>query len=363
MTTNKTYIIAEAGVNHNGDINLAKKLIEAAADAGADAVKFQTFKADLLVSPQAIKAEYQQKTTDASESQYEMLKKLELDKNAHEILIDHCRKFNIQFLSTPFDNESAELLSAVFDLPFIKIPSGEITNAPLLLKIAQTGKPVILSTGMSTLGEIEDALGVLAFGYLKECTPSLHAFRKVLFSDEGQVLLKKKVSLLHCTTEYPAPVAEVNLKAMDTLVNAFGLPVGFSDHTNGIAIALAAVARGASILEKHFTLNKSLPGPDHKASLEPTEFKEMVSSIRQIEKAIGTGHKLPSPSEIKNIAIARKSLVASCRIEIGERLSSEKITAKRPCNGISPMHFMDISEHKAHKSFEKDELITWKNLI
>lgn len=357
MIANQTYIIAEAGVNHNGDISLAKKLIEAAAEAGADAVKFQTFKADLLVSPQAAKAEYQQKTTDDGESQYKMLKKLELDKSAHEILINHCRKHDIQFLSTPFDHESAELLSTDFDLPFIKIPSGEITNAPLLLKIAQTGKPVILSTGMSTLGEIEEALGVLAFGYLDGDKPSTSAFRAAYFCDAGQIVLKARVSLLHCTTEYPAPVEEVNLKAMDTMRHAFGLPVGFSDHTAGIAISLAAVARGASILEKHFTLDRNLPGPDHKASLEPSELKEMVSSIRQIEKAIGTGHKLPSQSEIKNIAVARKSLVSGRRIEKGEALTVENLVTKRPGSGISPMRYWDYIGRNADKMIDRDEQI------
>jgi len=358
MKPNHTYIIAEAGVNHNGDIGLAKRLIEVAADSGADAVKFQTFKADLLVSRQAQKADYQQKTTDCAESQYEMIRKLELDTNAHEVLIAHCKKSGIEFLSTPFDHESVELLANHFDLPLVKIPSGEITNAPLLFKIAQTGKPVIISTGMSTMGDIEDALGVLALGYLNGNNPSIKTFRSAYYSDRGQAVLKDKVSLLHCTTEYPALFEEVNLKAMDTMRNAFGLPVGFSDHTSGIAAAIAAVARGAEIIEKHFTMDKNLPGPDHKASLEPAELKYMIASIRNIEKALGNGIKIPAPSELKNIAVARKSLVAACRIDKDEALSIDNLAAKRPGSGITPMQYWDNIGRKMHKTIEKDELIS-----
>ncbi|MEI7818137.1 MAG: N-acetylneuraminate synthase, partial [Desulfuromonadales bacterium] len=279
MHVHHTYIIAEAGVNHNGSLALAKKLVEVAADAGADAVKFQTFKADSLVSRLAPKAEYQSKATGADESQYEMIRKLELDEQAHEMLIEHCTVCGIQFLSTPFDLESVDLLAGRFDLSCIKIPSGDITNGPLLLKIAHTGKPVILSTGMSTLGEIEEALGVLAFGYLGVGEPSPAVFRLAYCSIQGQELLLEKVTLLHCTTEYPAPVEEVNLNTLDTLRSAFGLPVGYSDHTEGITVPIAAVARGAVIIEKHFTLDRTLPGPDHKASLEPTELKQMVTAI------------------------------------------------------------------------------------
>lgn len=357
MNRNQVYIIAEAGVNHNGDISLAKKLIEVAAAAGADAVKFQTFRADQLVCRAAPKAEYQIRTTDSQESQHDMICKLELDIAAHEELIAHCRECGIQFLSTPFDCESVDLLAVYFDLPIIKIPSGEITNAPLLLRIAQTGKPVILSTGMSTLEEVEDALAVLAFGYLNEEYPSTDAFKAIYHSEAGQAALKSKVSLLHCTTEYPAPYGEVNLRAMDTLRNAFGLPVGFSDHTTGITSSIAAVARDAVIIEKHFTLDRTLPGPDHKASLEPCELKEMVVAIRTVETVLGGSNKAPTPSELKNIIVARKSLVASRRIEKGEKLSAENLATKRPGDGVSPMLYWDRIGQRACKTIDIDEQI------
>lgn len=358
MNINHTYIIAEAGVNHNGSIDRAKQLIDVAAEAGADAVKFQTFRAERLVSKSAPKAEYQTKTTDVSESQFEMIKKLELDETAHRLLIEHCRKRGIQFLSTPFDLESIELLTKTFDLPILKLPSGEITNAPLLLKAAQTGKPVILSTGMSTLGEIESALGVLAFGYIDdEGKPSLEAFKRAFCSERGQRTLKEKVTLLHCTTEYPAAFNEANLKAMDTMRTAFSLPVGFSDHTQGIAIAVAAVARGAVVLEKHFTLDRNLPGPDHKASLEPHELKSMVEFIRQVEVSLGSELKLPAMSEMKNIQIARKSLVAAKAIRKGEMLNVENLGVKRPGTGISPLYYWDILGKYANKDYSQDEML------
>lgn len=358
MTSNHTYIIAEAGVNHNGSLALAKQLIDVAAEAGADAVKFQTFRAERLVSKSAPKAEYQTKTTDVSESQFEMIKKLELDETAHRLLIEHCRKRGIQFLSTPFDLESIDLLTNIFDLPILKLPSGEITNAPLLLKAAQTGKPVILSTGMSTLGEIESALGVLAFGYIEDAgSPSLEAFQKAFCSERGQRTLKEKVTLLHCTTEYPAPFNEVNLKAMDTMRNAFGLPVGFSDHTSGISIAVGAVARGAAAIEKHFTLDRNLPGPDHKASLEPHELKSMIELIRQVEISLGSGLKLPAMSELKNIQIARKSLVAAKAIRKGEMLTAGNIGVKRPGTGISPLFYWELLGKEANRDYSQDEML------
>lgn len=357
MQKHRTYIIAEAGVNHNGSLDMAKRLIEAAAEAGADAVKFQTFKADRLVSRSAPKADYQTRTTGTGESQYEMIRKLELDENAHQVLMAHCSACNIQFLSTPFDLESVELLAGRFDLPCIKIPSGDITNGPLLLKIARTGKPVILSTGMSTLGEIEEALGVLAFGYLGNNGPSRAAFRAAYRSAEGQAILKDKVTLLHCTTEYPAPVDEVNLKVMETMRTAFELPVGFSDHTEGIAIPIAAVALGAVVIEKHFTLDRTLPGPDHKASLEPAALKTMVQSIREVERALGTSVKIPTASELKNMAVARKSLVAACAVGAGEILSAENLTIKRPESGLSPMDYWDMLGRPAHKDYAADEPI------
>ncbi len=358
MQANRTYIIAEAGVNHNGSLDMAKQLVEVAAEAGADAVKFQTFKADALVSRSAPKAEYQTRTTDLSESQHEMIRKLELDEHAHETLIKHCQVCGIAFLSTPFDLESVDLLAKRFDLPYIKIPSGDITNAPFLLKIAQTGKPVILSTGMSTLGEIEDALGVLAFGYLGNREPSIAAFRAAYCSCEGQAILQDKVTLLHCTTEYPAPLEDVNLKVMDTLRSSFGLPVGYSDHTEGITVPIAAVARGAVVIEKHFTIDRTLPGPDHKASLEPTELKQMVSAIRVVEQALGSGRKHPAPSELKNMSVARKSLVAACTIAVGEAFTSENLAVKRPGNGLSPMQYWELLNRKAGRNFSKDEAIS-----
>jgi len=358
MQAHHTYIIAEAGVNHNGSLDMAKKLGEVAAEAGTDAVKFQTFKADKLVSRLAPKAEYQTKTTDADESQHEMIRKLELDEHSHEILIDYCKVCGIEFLSTPFDLESVDLLVGRFNLPIIKIPSGDITNAPLLLKIAQNEKPVILSTGMSTLGEVEDALGVLAFGYLGNGTPSIAAFRAAYCSAEGYTALREKVTLLHCTTEYPAPLEDVNLKVMDAISSVFGLPVGYSDHTEGIAVPIAAAARGAVVIEKHFTLDRALPGPDHKASLEPTELKQMVVAIRSIEQALGCGRKFPTPSELKNIDVARKSLVAACKIRAGELLTAENLTVKRPGSGLSPMRYWENIGTASQQVAEKDELIS-----
>ena len=358
MSAARSYIIAEAGVNHNGSIDMAKELIDVAAGAGADAVKFQTFRADRLVTGSAPKAAYQARTTDAAESQLEMIRKLELDEEAHRILIDHCRERGIQFLSTPFDLESVDLLAYNFDLPRLKLPSGEITNAPLLLKAAQTGKPLMLSTGMSTLGEIEAALGVLAFGYTRSGTaPSLAAFREAYCSASSQEALREKVVLLHCTTEYPAPFAEVNLLAMDALGAAFGLPVGYSDHTEGIAVTIAAAARGAVVIEKHFTLDRNLPGPDHRASLEPDELGRMVESIRQVEAALGSGLKLPAASELKNVPIARKSLVAAKEIKKGEIFTPENLGVKRPGSGMSPMRYWEFLGRPAGRDHRPDEVI------
>lgn len=354
----KSLIIAEAGVNHNGSIEMAKELIDVAAQAGANVVKFQTFKAEKIISRYAPKAEYQKKTTTENESQLEMIKKLELDENAHRILIAHCQSRRIEFLSTPFDFGSIDLLAHRLDLPRLKIPSGEITNGPYLLQIARTGKPVILSTGMSTLGEIETALGVLAFGYLNiNDQPSLKKIQNAYCSDAGQDILSKRVVLLHCTTEYPAPFDEVNLRAMVTMQVAFGLPVGLSDHTPGIAVPIAAVALGAAVIEKHFTIDKNLLGPDHKASLEPDELKAMVTAIRQVETALGNGRKVPSPSELRNRDIARKSLVASKPICIGDVFSQENIMPKRPGTGISPMHYWNLLERISDKDYSEDELI------
>ncbi len=315
----KTIIIAEAGVNHNGDINLAKKLIDAAAAAGADYVKFQTFKAEKIVSKQAQKAAYQEATTGKEESQYDMIKKLELDVEAHQILQNYCIQKQIKFLSTAFDLESVDLLKP-FDLDFFKIPSGEITNLPLLKKIAAQGKPVILSTGMATLGEIEDCLQLLL-----DCAVS-----------------REDITILHCNTEYPTPMQDVNLSAMNTIAAAFGVKVGYSDHTLGIEIPIAAVARGAVCIEKHFTLDKNMEGPDHRASLEPKELKAMVTAIRNIEKALGDGIKKPSASEAKNKIIARKSLHLATALPKGHQIKEDDLIALRPGDGISPMTIRTI---------------------
>jgi N-acetylneuraminate synthase len=357
MTGGRTYVIAEAGVNHNGSLEMACKLIDAAAEAGADAVKFQTFKAENLVSLSAPKAEYQKRTTAVEESQFDMIRKLELDEASHRHLIEHCNARSIQFLSTPFDFESVDLLARTFDLPFLKIPSGEITNGPLLLYITQTGKPVILSTGMSTLDEVEQALGVLAFGYLNEGTPSLTAFRDAFTSEAGQAALKSNVRLLHCTTEYPAPFEDVNLRAVDTLAETFGLPVGYSDHTTGINIPVAAVAKGAVIIEKHFTLDRDLPGPDHKASLEPDELKAMVMAIREVEIALGNGIKSPTASELQNLPVARKSLVVKAGIKAGDVFTSENLGAKRPGDGVSPMEYWNYLGQKSTRSYRADDKV------
>jgi N-acetylneuraminate synthase len=354
----KTFIIAEAGVNHNGSVDLARQMINVAADAGADAVKFQTFKAEKIISRSAPKALYQLLTTDARENQRDMVHKLELDHTAHQQLFAYCQEKAIEFMATPFDLESVSLLVQLGVLR-IKIASGEITNGPLLLKIARTGLPVIMSTGMATLGEIEASLGVLAFGYLGMARrPSLPGFQEAFGMPEGQEVLKSKVTLLHCTTEYPAPFVEVNLRAMDTMAAAFGLPVGYSDHAPGIAVALAAAARGATIIEKHFTLDKGLPGPDHKASIDPRELQGLVQCIRQVETALGSPLKVSSPSELKNREIVRKSLVAARSIRKGERFSEDNLTSKRPGNGISPLFYWDWLGKVAEKEYQPDEIIS-----
>jgi len=354
-----TFIIAEAGVNHNGDIELAKQLIDVAAEAGANAVKFQTFKAEKLVSLHAPKAAYQIETTDSSESQFDMIRKLELSRNDHHQLIQHAKLRNIQFLSTPFDVESLKFLSEELGLQTIKVPSGEITNAPFLLDIARFSKKIILSTGMCTLSEIEAALGVIAYGFMnpQSSVPSTKEFEFAYISERGQQILRENVTLLHCTTEYPAPFNEVNLRSIETMSAAFGLPVGYSDHTAGIHIALAAVALGAKVIEKHFTLDRSLPGPDHKASLEPHELMLMISNIREIELALGDGIKRPSMSELKNRSIARKSLVADKIIAAGETLTMDNLTCKRPGTGISPFDLWKMLGQVSTRCYEPDEIL------
>lgn len=356
------FIIAEVGVNHNGSLEMAKNLIDVAAEAGADAVKFQTFKTDQIVIPHAPKAQYQTYSGDVKESQYEMIKKLELRNESYLDLKKHCQKRQIQFLSTPFDLDSLEFLVNRLCLPIIKIASGEITNAPLLLKAAESGKKVILSTGMSTLGDIEEALGVLAFGYVKgkekKSSPSLDAFKNAYYSELGQILLFENVTLLHCTTEYPVPFEDTNLQVLKTLRQSFNLPVGFSDHTDGIAIPLAATALGAVVIEKHITLNRNLPGPDHRASIEPLELFQMVQGIRQVEKALGKPYKKPATSELKNQKVTRKSIVAAQDIGEGEVFTEKNITVKRPGEGLSPLYYWDLIGKTAPKAFLKNEVIT-----
>lgn len=361
MNTN-VFIIAEVGVNHNGSLEMAKKLIDIAGEAGVDAVKFQTFKSDQVMLPHTQKAAYQTKNTDIKETQYEMVKKLELNHQMHFILKEHCLRQHIQFLSTPFDLDSLDFLVDILHLPIIKMASGEITNAPLLLKAGGCGKKIILSTGMSTLGDIEEALGVLAFGYIEEkkknSIPSREAFKKAYYSELGQKFLYKNITLLHCTTEYPAPFKESNLRVLKTLRQCFGLPVGFSDHTLGIALSLAAVALGAIVIEKHITLDRNLPGPDHRASLEPRELFQMVRGIRQIEEALGNPYKKPVPSELKNQKVTRKSIVAARNIQKGELFTEENLTVKRPGEGLSPLQFWDVIGKIAPKSYLENEVIT-----
>lgn len=329
---NKVFIIAEAGVNHNGSIEIAKKLVDVAALAGADAVKFQTFKADKLVSKQAPKAVYQNETTEQSETQYEMLKKLELTEKMHVELIRYCKEKEIIFLSTPFDIDSINMLMEL-DVDIIKIPSGEITNLPYLRAVAKQKKQVILSTGMSNLQEVKNAVQIL----------------KQYGADD--------IKVLHCNTQYPTPIEDVNLKAMVKMGEELKLSYGYSDHTLGIEIPIAAVALGATIIEKHFTLDKTMEGPDHKASLEPKELVAMIQAIRNIEKALGDGVKRVTQSEINNVMIGRKSVVAACRIKKGDVYTEKNITVKRPGMGISPMEWDLIIGNIANRDYEEDEMI------
>ena len=329
-----TLIIAEAGVNHNGDMKIAHELIKKASEAGADIVKFQTFSAESLATKYASKADYQNQTTDKNQSQREMLKNLELKSDQHLELIEICKKFGVEFLSTGFDKKSIEFLNKL-SLKRFKIPSGEITNLPYLKQIGSFGKPIILSSGMANIGEIEAAINIL----------------------EKAGTFRKNISILHCTSEYPAPYSEVNLKAIETISKTFNVKVGYSDHTLGIEVPIAAVALGAVIIEKHLTLDKKLPGPDHKASLEPDAFKDMVRGIRIIEKSLGNGIKEPSLSEIPNKEIIRKSIVAAENIEKGEKFSEINLTTKRPATGISPMRWEEIIGKESNKSYKIDDLI------
>jgi N-acetylneuraminate synthase len=357
----RVLVIAEAGVNHNGSLERALAMIDAAAAAGADCVKFQTFQASELASSRAPKAAYQLANTDAAQSQVEMLSQLQLSPSDHEALQAHAAHRRVGFLSTPFDLPSLRLLTQRLGMQLLKVPSGEITNGPFLLEVARTGRDAIVSTGMSSLGEVETALAVLAFGYTEQsagCAPGGEAFSKAYASAAGHRALRQKVRLLHCTSEYPAPFAEVNLLAMDTLAAAFGLPVGLSDHTPGTHIALAAVARGACVIEKHFTLDRALPGPDHTASLEPPELALMVRNIRDVESALGEGIKHPTASEARNRAVARKHLVATRKITAGESFSRDNVGAKRAGAGLSPMEYWSVLGQSAARDFEPDEPIS-----
>lgn len=332
MKKDKVFIIAEAGDNHNGNYDFALQLVDKAVEAGADCVKFQTFITEKVISKNAEKAEYQKNNTGTSESQFEMVKKLELSFEQFRMIKKYCESKGIMFWSTPFDLDSVDFLQEL-DIPFWKIPSGEITNLPYLIKIAKTGKDIILSTGMCTLEEIRETIQIL--------------------QDNGA----GEITVLHCNTEYPTPFEDVNLNAMNTIAKEFNVTVGYSDHTSGIEVPIAAVAMGAKVIEKHFTLDKNMEGPDHKASLDPQELKDMVRSIRNIELALGDGIKQPSNSERKNIDIARKSIVASKDIKKGEVFSEENIYTKRPGNGISPMRWYDIIGIVATKDYKEDELI------
>ena len=337
-TDKRCIIIAEAGVNHNGELAMAKLLVKMAAEAGADYVKFQTFSADKLVTKIAKQAEYQKKNLRSGndDSQYNMLKKLELSRNDHYELIKSCQYYGINFLSTAFDNDNLLFLMKDLDLDYIKVPSGELTNYPYLKLAAQLKKPIILSTGMALLDEIVDSVNLLTrFGVSKE-----------------------QIYILHCTTEYPALISEVNLKAMDTIATATGCQVGYSDHTMGIDVSIAAAARGALVIEKHFTLDRSLPGPDHPASLEPDELKKMVIAIRNVQRAIGDGDKKPASNrELGNRNVARKSIVAAVRIACGEIFTEENLTTKRPGTGISPMRWEEVIGKKAKRDFAENDLI------
>lgn len=337
IINNRTFVISEAGVNHNGDVEIAKKLIDAAAEAKADAVKFQTFKAESMAAHNAEKAEYQKKATGCEGSQYEMLKKLELSLDDHIELYKHCQKKGIMFLSTPFDFESVDLLQEL-GVKMFKISSGDLTNMPLLKYIAKINKPIILSTGMADLGEIKEAVAWI--------------------QNEGN----SKIILLHCTTNYPAAYHSVNLRALATIKKVFGLPVGYSDHTEGIETGIAAVAMGACIVEKHFTLDKKMHGPDHKASLEPDELKEMIQYIRNVEKAMGSERKICTPDEVENKKTARKSIITTKRISKGETIDFSNIAVKRPGTGIAPKYFDDVIGFRALTDLEKDTPLDW-NLI
>jgi N-acetylneuraminate synthase len=352
------FIIAEAGVNHNGSVDTAKELIHAAAKCGVDAVKFQTFQATSLIARTAPKAAYQVASGPENEGQLEMVRALELPRTAWKELVAHCNAEGVRFLSTPFDAASLRLLVDDLQMPIVKIGSGEISNAPFLLDVARTQLPVILSTGMSTLGDVEEALGIFAWAWTGESgAPGRDSFMRARYTDEGQRSLRAGLTLLQCVTEYPTPFDAVNLRGMDTLRQAFGLPVGFSDHTLGWAVPLAAVARGATVIEKHFTLSQSMEGPDHRASLEPDQMRAMVEAIRQVEACLGSPVKGPSRVEWGNRGVARRGLVAARDLPAGHVIAPADITSKRPANGLAPMDYWDVVGRRLRTALSEESPI------
>jgi N-acetylneuraminate synthase len=356
MISSRTFVIAEAGVNHNGSLELAHRLVDVAAGAGADAVKFQTFRAERLAVKSAPKADYQKRETGAAESQLEMLKALELSPDAHRELQSHCERRGIEFMSSPFDEDSLELLVRL-GVRRLKLGSGELTNAPLLLAAARSGLPVIISTGMATIDEVEAALGVLAFGMTGREHPSREAFARAWADPAAAARVRERTIVLHCTTEYPAPMDQANVRAMVTLSRRFGVRAGFSDHTVGDEAALAAVTLGAVVIEKHFTLDRTLPGPDHKASLDPAGLAQLVERVRRVESALGDGAKQPMPAERANTPIARKSLVAARPITGGQPIAAEDVAIKRPGTGRSPFDYWDVVGRPARRDYATDEPI------
>ena len=362
MPTPHVTVIAEAGVNHDGSLDRALALVDAAAAAGADVVKFQTFSARRLATADAVMAEYQKRNVGSAEPQIEMLQRLELTPGDHVALIERCRKLGIDFLSSPFDMESLHFLIEDLGLPTIKIPSGEITNGPYLLELGRSGRRTILSTGMAEIAEIATALDLLAWGGLGRDAPArVDEVAGTRDQPEAHAALKERTILLQCTTEYPASFETINLNAMATLRDTFDLPVGLSDHSEGIAVPIAAVALGAVVIEKHLTLDRTLPGPDHKASIEPDDFRRMVSGIRAVEQALGTGAKEPLAVELANRAVARKSLVAARPIRSGAVIEADDLAAMRPGTGVSPMQFWRIVGSAATRDYRQGELIEWPN--
>lgn len=355
--SDRVFVIAEAGVNHDGSLDDALRMVDVAAEAGADAVKFQTFHAARLVTRRAAKAAYQARNTGADDGQLAMLRALELDRDAHLSLVKRTEARGIRFMSTAFDMDSLDFLAGL-DMPAVKIPSGDLTWGAMLLRAARLGRPLIVSTGMATLEEIGEALEVIAFALTREGLPSGADDLKAAFADPAaQAALRERVTLLHCTTEYPAPLAAVNLRAMDLMRETFGLPVGYSDHTLGATVAIAAAARGATVIEKHFTLNRARPGPDHAASLEPEELAAMIAAIREVETALGEVRKAPAPEEAANRAVARRSLVAARPIAAGEPFSLDNLTAKRPADGQSPMMIWRLLGRPSPRAWAEDGAI------